>query len=367
MTQKKQQFHGSDLEKVEAVYGIPKEDIISFGANVNPLGLSAQVRRTLAEHLDVITSYPDREYDALRSAIASYCGVLQDTVMVGNGSTELISLFIQCRRPKHAVILAPTYSEYERELSLCGGICTYYHLKAEQDFCLNLEELEQALSDDTQLLILCNPNNPTSGLITCRQMQELVSLCAARQIFVLVDETYVEFAPNIEEATAVGLTKQYHNLAVLRGVSKFFAAPGLRLGYAVTGDKELLSYIQNNKNPWTINSVADLAGRLMFADTDYIEATRTLIQSERIRIYERLQQLKGLKVFYPYANFFLVRIENKDLNADLLFDAAIRQKMMLRNCAGFPSLDARYFRFCIMLPEQNEKLLQFLEIFLKNG
>lgn len=365
MTQQKQQFHGSDLEKVEAAYGIPREEIISFGANVNPLGLSAQVKSALAAELDVIATYPDREYSALRAAIAAYCGIDKDTIMVGNGSTELISLFIQFRRPGHAVILAPTYSEYERELALCGGSCTYYYVKPEQEFRFNQKELEQALTDNTQLLIICNPNNPTSGLITRRQMQELISLCAARHIFVLVDETYVEFAPNPEEATAVPLTEQYDNLAVLRGVSKFFAAPGLRLGYAVTGDKALLSYIRENKNPWTINSIADLAGQLMFQDTGYIEETRSLIQKERLRIYERLQHIEALRVFRPYANFLLVRIEKKELNADLLFDAAIRQGMMLRNCSGFPSLDAQYFRFCIMLPAQNEKLLCFLENFFK--
>lgn len=367
MTQQKQQFHGSDLEKVEAVYGIPKEEIISFGANVNPLGLSRQVKQALSDRLDVITSYPDRDYTALRTAIASYCGADKDNIMVGNGSTELISLFIQCRHPKHAVILAPTYSEYERELALCGGRCSYYYVKPEQEFCLNLQELEQSLTEDTQLLILCNPNNPTSGLIPCSQMETLVRMCAARNIFVLVDETYIEFTPNVSDSTAIPLTSQYPGLAILRGVSKFFAAPGLRLGYAVTGDQELLAYIRDNKNPWTINSIADLAGQLMFSDTAYIEETRSLVQRERIRIYQRLQQTEGLRVFYPYANFFLVRIEHDTLNADLLFDAAMKQGMMLRNCAGFPSLDARYFRFCIMLPEQNEKLLAFLENFIKKA
>ena len=114
----KEHFHGSDLEKIEAVYGIKKEDITSFSANVNPLGVSPLLRSTLASHIDAITSYPDREYTSLRECIAAYTGTDASQVIVGNGSTELISLFIQIEHPKKAMILGPTYSEYEREISL---------------------------------------------------------------------------------------------------------------------------------------------------------------------------------------------------------------------------------------------------------
>lgn len=366
MEQHKEQFHGSDLEKVEAIYGIPKEQIISFGANVNPLGLSEQVKEALAKNLDCITVYPDRNYSALRAAISSYCNVAQNTIMVGNGSTELISLFIQCRHPKKAVLIAPTYSEYERELTLCGSECIYYYLKPEENFCLSLSDLEAFLPLDTDLLILCNPNNPTSSLIPASQLRSLLQLCAKKEIFLLVDETYVEFTPDIEAASGVSLTKEFPNLAILRGVSKFFAAPGLRLGYAITSDALLLEYIRQNKNPWTINSVADLAGQLMFRDTAYIERTRQLIHQERTRICERLERLPGITVFQPYANFLLVRLEQEGKNADLLFEAAIRQRMMLRSCADFPSLDNHYFRFCIMMPAENEQLLSCLENFLNN-
>ena len=126
----KEHFHGSDLEKIEAVYGIKKEDITSFSANVNPLGVSPLLRRTLASHIDAITSYPDREYTSLRECIAAYTGTDASQVIVGNGSTELISLFIQIEHPKKAMILGPTYSEYEREISLGGGTTpvSYTHL-----------------------------------------------------------------------------------------------------------------------------------------------------------------------------------------------------------------------------------------------
>lgn len=120
MIKHKDHFHGSDLEAIEKCYHIKKEDIISFSANVNPLGISYQLRSTLADNLDAITTYPDREYTALRTCIATYAGTQPENVIVGNGSTELISLFIQTKHPKKALVLGPTYSEYEREIALAA-------------------------------------------------------------------------------------------------------------------------------------------------------------------------------------------------------------------------------------------------------
>lgn len=114
MIQHKEHFHGSDLEKIEQIYGIKKEEITSFSANVNPLGISPLLRKTLADHIDAISTYPDREYTSLRRCLSAYTGASPDHIIVGNGSTELISLFIQITHPKKALILGPTYSEYER-------------------------------------------------------------------------------------------------------------------------------------------------------------------------------------------------------------------------------------------------------------
>ena len=122
MIKHKDHFHGSDLEKIEEIYGIKKEEIVSFSANVNPLGVSPLLKHTLSDQIDAITSYPDREYTSLRRCIAAYCGTETENVIVGNGSTELISLFIQVEHPKKALVIGPTYSEYEREIALGGGM-----------------------------------------------------------------------------------------------------------------------------------------------------------------------------------------------------------------------------------------------------
>ncbi len=353
-------FHGSDLEKIELVYGIKKEDITSFSANVNPLGISPKLRKGLSERIDAITGYPDRDYTSLRKCIASYVHTDMEHIVVGNGSTELISLFIQLTRPKKAFILGPTYSEYEREISLGGGSSHYYRLDEAADFQLDIESLKTELSAEFDLLVICNPNNPTSSAISNSDMRKILDICKQRDILCMVDETYVEFAEDIKRITAVSLTGFYNNLIILRGISKFFAAPGLRLGYAICGNMDLLKEINKRKNPWTINTLAAIAGEIMFSDNDYIEKTRNLIKEERERVCQRLSTCRNIKVYPPTANFVLIKILKEDITSSELFDAAIRKGFMIRDCSTFPFLDQKFVRFCFMTPEKNTELLNLL-------
>ena len=353
-------FHGSDIEKICSYYNLKKENIVKFGANVNPLGLSPKAGRAIAEHVDILSSYPDREYTSLRNTISSYCNIPADFILPGNGSSELISLLIQERAPKHTLILGPTYSEYSRELSFSGSTQEYYHLQESNDFEPDIPDLCRKLEQGYDFLILCNPNNPTSSAITQEELRRLIGFCAEKNIFVMIDETYVEFAENMDEITAVPLTNFYNNIIILRGTSKFFAAPGLRLGYAITGNPDLIKAINTRKNPWTINSLAVIAGELMFTDTDYIEQTKSLISKERSRIYEAFASHPDFKAYVPKANFMLLRLLREDMNADEMFDRTIRERMMIRNCSTFPFLDNKYIRFCFMEPEDNTRLMECL-------
>ncbi len=353
-------FHGSDLEMIEKVYGIRKEDIVSFSANVNPLGISPKLKETLSERIDAIMSYPDREYTTLRRQIAEYVHTEPENVIVGNGSTELISLFIQIKHPKKALIIGPTYSEYEREISLGGGQTRYYRLEEENAFLLDIGKLEAKLTSDVDMLVLCNPNNPTSSAITRSDMRRILDICKQKGIFVMVDETYVEFAEDVRKITSAPLTGYYNNIIILRGISKFFAAPGLRLGYAICGNADLLKEMNQRKNPWTINSLAAIAGEIMFTDEDYIRETRALIAAERRRICGLLNTCKHVKYYEPTANFILVKILREDITSMDLFEAAIRKGMMIRDCSTFPFLDNKFIRFCFMTPEHNDALLKVL-------
>ncbi|MBO5070168.1 MAG: aminotransferase class I/II-fold pyridoxal phosphate-dependent enzyme, partial [Roseburia sp.] len=184
--------------------------------------------------------------------------------------------------------------------------------------------------------------------------------CKQHDIYVMVDETYVEFADNMDEISAVPLTNYYNNIVILRGTSKFFAAPGLRLGYAITGSRDLIEAINARKNPWTINSLAVVAGETMFTDTAYINETKSLISSERARLYRIFDEHPDFKVYAPSGNFMLVKILKEGLTSQDLFERAIREKMMIRDCSTFPFLDNKYIRFCFMKPEDNDKLVQCL-------
>ena len=353
-------FHGSDIEKICEVYHLDPKNIIKFGANVNPLGLSENVKQQLASRLDILSSYPDRDYTTLRNTISEYCNVPAEFILPGNGSSELIALLIQERNPKHTLILGPTYSEYSRELSFSGSTQEYYHLREEDNFVLNVDDLCQTLEGNYDFLIICNPNNPTSSAITIEDLQKLLTFCAEKNIFVMIDETYVEFAPDISEITAVTLTKEFTNLMVLRGVSKFYAAPGMRLGYGITGNLDFLKKMKEKQVPWSLNSLGALAGELMLQDKDYIHRTRELILSERTRLLQALVEIPTYKTYPAYANFILLKIQKPVLTSYDVFDACIRQGLMIRDCSSFECLDGEYIRFCIMNLEDNTRLLNIL-------
>lgn len=360
MLKPKDHFHGSDMEEIERLYGINKNDIVSFSANVNPLGISPLLKKTLAEHLDAITTYPDREYTSLRKCIAQYLGSVPEHIIVGNGSTELISLFIQIEHPKKALVIGPTYSEYEREIYLGGGTIHYYPLKETDDFKLDIDDFTGKLNESIDLLVICNPNNPTSSCISLTDMRTILDTCRQHDIFVMVDETYVEFADDTEAITAVPLTDYYNNIIVLRGTSKFFAAPGLRLGYAVTGNHDLIKLIHTRKNPWAINSLAVIAGELMFTDQIYIDKTKLMISAERKRIFALLSEHPDYKPYPPSANFILLKILNNDMTSNDLFEKTIRRGLMIRDCSTFPLLDHKFIRFCFMNRDDNDSLLDCL-------
>lgn len=357
--EKKQAFHGSDLEKIEKIYGIKKEDIIPFGGNVNPLGISPLLKQSMAEHLDSVCEYPDRDYKELRDSLSYYLGIPAANIIPGNGATELIGLTFQVLCPKNALLLAPTYSEYTREISLAGGSYKEYFLKEENDFHLDLEDLKNHLTKDVDLFAFCNPNNPTSGALDTGEIREILEHCRRQGIFVMIDETYVEFAPDIQKISAVPLVPDYDNLMILRGTSKFFAVPGLRLGYGLCSNSRFLEELSRIKNPWTINTLAAVSGGVMFRDESYIQRTRSLISEERKRCLDILSQCPQYKTYPAFANFLLVRLMDGTTSFEM-FEKCIRKNLMIRDCSSFEGLQGEYIRFCIQTKEANDRLLKIL-------
>jgi len=354
------QFHGSDLEQTAKYYDIPQESIVNFGANVNPLGLPQSVKDALPNHWDVFSRYPDREYTSLRQTISAYCNVPTDYVMVGNGVTELISLFIQQIAPKKTMILGPTYSEYSRELSFSDSAISYFTLSAKDNFELDLNAFVVEITKGYDLVILCNPNNPTSSAISTTTLTQILTVCQETNTCVMVDETYVEFAPDPSAVSAVSLNLKFDNLFVLRGVSKFFAAPGIRFGYGITGNQTWHQQMRLHQIPWSLNSIGAFVGELLLKDRDFIAHTTDYIATERARILAILEGAPHLKTFPVMANFFLLQLTHPNLTARGVFEDCIKNGLMIRDCSSFQELPGEYIRFCIMSYEDNNRLLRIL-------
>ena len=354
-------MHGGDLDAIEKKYGIPKKEIIDFSGNINPLGFPESVKKALAENLDIISVYPDKNYTALRKSIAAYTGADYENIKVGNGSTELISVFIKSVNAKKSIILGPAYSEYENELKNTGSDFEYFPLKEEDDFEADVPKLIEALTPDIDLFIMCNPNNPTGTAITVTQLDEILAHCKKNNTAVMVDETYIEFSDNLKEICAIPLTSKYDNLFVIRGTAKFFAAPGLRLGYGISSSKKFHELLAKNQNPWSVNILAEFAGERMFSDKEFNEKTWKLITSERKKALDEFKTWKNIKAYESSANFILLKLLTNKTSAAEIFEKMIAKKMLIRDAASFTFLDESYLRFCILSPEHNKMLIDELK------
>lgn len=361
-TDKKMQsknLHGGDLDAISREYGIDKDKILNFSGNVNPLGLPQSVKKAVAENVALAEGYPDVSYLALRNAISEYTGADADNIVVGNGSTELITGIIKAVMPKNSVIISPAYSEYLRVMDIIGCKTQLFPLDEAQDFMPDIEALP--ITDKTDMLVVCNPNNPTGTYLTADEIDALAMRCKKCGCFIMIDETYVEFSDPQKHISAVGLTKKHENIAVIRGTSKFFACPGLRLGYAVIGSGKVLDTVNDTKDLWSVNVFAELAGCVMFTDKDFINSTTKLINTERERFIEELGKISALKLYATQSNFFLAKILNGNITSKEVFLTLIKKHILIRDAENFPFLDESFFRFCILSPKENDMLITALK------
>ena len=360
-------FHGSDTEKAALAFGLKKEEIINFAANVNPAGFSKKAAEALKDNLSVISAYPDREYNDLKASISEYTGCKKDNILLGSGVTELLSVFTTILSPKDAALIGPTYSEYEKDLLRL--LARVHHIDAleDNDFILRPEDIIKAIDltgDKISLLILCNPNNPTGFALKKDEIKVLADELKKRDIILMIDETYAEFSGDHnapDDISAISLTDKCDNILVLRGTSKFFSTPGLRLGYAVTSNAGLIDKYLKQADPWSINSVASLIGSKMFTDDEYISGVKKEALSELTYLKNELSTLPGVKVYPTKANFILIRLneEGSSVNPDshAVFEELIKQGLMVRDCSTFSGMEGRFIRICYMKHGDNVSLV----------
>ncbi len=356
---KKIDAHGADLYALTHTYHLRPEDISDFSSNINPLGPSPKALETLKHHLDAARVYPDPHYRDLKEAISSYLGVKDAPLLLGNGTSQLIADAIETIAPKKAMVNVPCYSEYENELRRIGADIVHLPLLPEEDFAFDVDRAIDLIEKESiDLYVITNPNNPTGTLIS---LEDLLRLLEETEVVLLVDETYVEFVG--QEASAIPLALSHPRILVLRSTSKFFASPGLRLGYGVTSDEALFSSIENASRLWGLSIYADLMGQAMFRDVSYQEEVLTLVKTEREKALKRLGTSPHLRPLPSFGNFILTEILGP-VSAKELREALLPKGLVIRDCASF-GLGSQFFRFCILSPEENARLLADIFAFME--
>ncbi len=358
--------HGGNIYKASRISGYCQDKILDFSANINPLGLPFLAREAIITNLDGVVNYPEPGNPRLVSALAGYHGVRDERVITGNGATEIIYLTIRAVNPGRALVLAPSFSEYCRALNTVGCRVEFFQLKEEAGFALDVEGLINRLSDEFHMLLLCNPNNPTGTVVNSDDMKHIIEKAAELGIYVMVDEAFMDFVEDHDKYSMVKCLEDYTNLVIVRAFTKFFGFPGLRLGYGLIGSNRLKLIMENIKEPWSVNFLAEKAGIASLNDVEYIKKTREWLGSEKIYLFKALENMEGIKPYRSSANFILSRILRPGMGAGKLQDLMLQRGILIRNAGNFQGLDDSYVRLAVKSREANRCLVQVLEEILKS-
>ena len=339
--------HGGDWAAYEREYGAPPLD---FSANVSPLGVPAGVRDAVAAAAGEIDRYPDPDCRALRYAIAAHEGVAAEQVLCGNGASDLVYRAVFAAKPRRALVTAPTFSEYNAALESVG--CEIVRYPLDVSFRLN-DGILHEINDNIDILILCQPNNPSGVTIDPTLLRRVIERCAAHHCRVLIDECFVDFLDAPEPYTCKAFLNEFANLLILKAFTKLYAMAGARLGYALCADEAFLNAMRRAGPPWSVSHLAQAAGIAALRETEYVERVRALVRAERPWLYERLTAL-GLHVVPGEGNFLL-------FCCDTPLDAPLRQRgILIRSCGDFAGLDETWHRVAVRTRAENERLIEAL-------
>ncbi|HHN8403070.1 threonine-phosphate decarboxylase CobD [Morganella morganii] len=353
--------HGGNVVEVAELLGISPASIFDFSANINPLGPPERVKAIIRDNLSVIERYPDIEYRYLHAALAKGAGCELGQVIAGNGETELIYALVRHLNPHSALLLTPGFAEYRRALEQQGCDIIEHPLTEESDFQPDESLLADIEARRPDCVFIATPNNPTGLMPDTALLHKLVSLCESRHIHLIVDEAFIDFMPEGSPLTARLPETRY--LYLLRSLTKFFAIPGLRLGYLLCGDSHIISNLKAWREPWTINGLAALVGEVLLDDEDYIRKTQEFIAAQREYLCNELRQFPLLKIRQPTANYIFIRC----LNGVELQSALLKYKLLIRRCQNYPGLDGSYYRIAVRSQAENRHLIGALKQVFQHG
>ena len=356
--------HGGNVHALARRLGVEAQAVLDFSASINPLGPPPTVIEALAGGLDhLLVNYPEPRAETLAAEIAARLGLSEERIVVGNGSTELIHLLPRAvgRRSEagRALIVAPAFSEYSSALEREGWSVEHFLCRPEDGLAPDMEALKERLAGQDHpgflLVFLGQPANPTgvltdpAGLAACARIQE------RRGGLLIVDEAFIDFAPQYSLAGVLG---ELPAGIILRSLTKFYALPGLRLGF-LAASEEVAARLRNLQPPWSVNALAQAAGRLCLEAKDYAKKTRKTVAAERSRLTRKLEGL-GLRVVPSAANYLAGRLGDHHPPADQVMEALARQAILVRDCADFVGLGPGWLRFSVRLAQENERLVKAL-------
>lgn len=351
--------HGGNIDEISRKYKINTENILDFSANINPLGINKKVKESMIAALDKVERYPDITYLDLKQCISNYEHIKINNIFIGNGAAEVIFNIARAIKPDKILLPAPTFSEYEEAVRSVDSKIKYYKLKEENRFYLD-ENFLKEIDEDIDLIFICNPNNPT-GVLTKKNFVEGV-LKKAEEVnaFVVIDESFLDFVEDEAYYSSKDLLGKYKNLIIVKSLTKFFAMPGIRIGYGISYNEEIIEKINRVSVPWAVNIVAAEATCTALKEEVYIKESIEYVKAQRDYLYKELKKLEFIKVFQPSVNFIMFKVLN---NVDLK-EQLIKYGILIRNCGNYEGLSEEFYRVAVRTQEENIKLITIMKTVL---
>lgn len=323
---------------------------IDFSVNVNPLGIPEGVKEALHQAVGLCGTYPDIKAEKLKRAVAGMLAVPEETLLFGNGASELLMAVAHGIKAKKIVIPVPSFYGYEYAAKAAGSEVVYYEMGQESKFELT-QELCGVLTEDVGAVYLANPNNPTGKLLEQETAEVLLQHCKGKGIYVILDECFIEFCGS--QFSMLRLLEGVENLIIIRAFTKIFSIPGVRLGYLICKNRPLLAAIASQLPEWNLSCFAQEAGCACVKQVGFIQKTRQEIEKERRFLEEGLPG-KGVRAFPSKANFILC------YSKEPLYDRLLEKGILIRDCENFRGLQKGFYRIAVKNRRENEILLESL-------
>ena len=325
---------------------------LDFSANTNPYGTPRGVLDAMSAVLTRVHQYPDPYCRELVDAISEFEGVPKDWILCGSGAAELIYSYCEALRPETAMELAPTFSEYALALERVGCLVERYSLKKENHFSLTEEFLPVLARIRPDVLFLCNPNNPTGQVIGLPLLEKILNLCHRQGTALFVDECFLDLSDDgVSLKARLG---EHPKLFLLKAFTKSYGMAGVRLGYCLCADGQLLEKMSHTVHPWNVSTLAQAAGIAALQERAFLQKTRALIPVERQWLKGQLEAL-GFWVCPSRANYLLFQ-GRPDLREQLR-----KQGIAIRGCGNYHGLEQGWYRIAVRLHEENERLIQAMK------